>query len=51
MDGDINNSPYDILDDIARIDEIFFNEKIEFGNFKNSTKNDSSALITGRVTQ
>lgn len=51
MDGDTENSPYDILDDIARIDEIFFNEAIGFGDFKNSTKNDSSALITGRVTQ
>ncbi len=51
MDGDINNSPYDILDDVARIDEIFFNDPIGFGDFKNSTKNDASALITGRVAQ
>lgn len=51
MDGDVDNSPYDILDDIARIDEIFFNDPIGFGDFRNSTKNDSSALITGRVTQ
>ena len=25
-DGDTDNSPYDLLDDIRRIDEIFFRE-------------------------
>ncbi|MCB9806847.1 hypothetical protein H6768_03025 [Candidatus Peribacteria bacterium] len=29
-DGDVDNSPYDLLDDIRRIDEIFFREAPEF---------------------
>ncbi len=50
-DGDVNNSPYDLLDDIRRIDEIFFKEAPEFGDYRNTSKNDSSALITGQVQQ
>jgi len=50
-DGDTTNSPYDLLDDIRRIDEIFFREAPAFGSYKNTSKQDSSALITGQVKQ
>ena len=48
-DGDTDNSPYDLLDDIRRIDEIFFREAPEFGPYKNTRSEDASALITGKV--
>ena len=50
-DGDTDNSPYDLLDDIRRIDEIFFREAPWFGDYKNTSKWDASALITGQVQQ
>jgi hypothetical protein len=48
-DGDTDNSPYDLLDDIRRIDEIFFREAPEFGEYKNTSADDAAALITGKV--
>ena len=50
-DGDTTNSPYDLMDDVRRIDAIFFRETPDKWTYKNTTKNDSSALITGRVQQ
>lgn len=47
-DGDSNNSPYDLLDDIRRIDEVFFREAPMFWPYKNTSKTDASALITGQ---
>ncbi len=47
-DGDTNNSPYDLLDDIRKIDEIFFREVPEFWDYKNTSQNDASGIITGR---
>ncbi len=51
FDGDTKNSPYDLLDDLRRIDEIFFRTAPDFGDYKNSSKDDASALITGQVKQ
>ena len=51
FDGDTKNSPYDLLDDLRRIDEIFFRSAPAFGDYKNSSKDDASALITGQVKQ
>lgn len=51
FDGDTKNSPYDLLDDLRRIDEIFFRSAPSFGDYKNSNKDDASALITGQVKQ
>ena len=48
-DGNTDNSPYDLLDDLRRIDEIFFREAPEFGDYKNTGSEDASALITGKV--
>lgn len=48
-DGNTDNSPYDLLDDIRRIDEIFFREAPEFGSYTNNTSEDASALITGKI--
>ena len=49
-DGNTDNSPYDLLDDIRRIDEIFFREAPEFGEYSNTSSEDASALITGKVS-
>lgn len=49
-DGNTDNSPYDLLDDIRRIDEIFFREAPEFGGYSNTSSEDASALITGKVS-
>jgi hypothetical protein len=49
-DGNTDNSPYDLLDDIRRIDEIFFREAPEFGEYSNTSSDDASALITGKVS-
>jgi hypothetical protein len=46
-DGDEENSPYDLLADIRAIDEIFFREAPEFGNYKNTSSEEASQLITG----
>lgn len=51
FDGDITNSPYDLLEDLRRIDEIFFRTAPAYGDYKNSSKDDVSALITGQVKQ
>jgi len=48
-DGNTDNSPYDLLDDIRRIDEIFFREAPKFGDYTNNTSEDASALITGKI--
>lgn len=48
-DGNTDNSPYDLLDDIRRIDEIFFREAPEFGDYKNTSSEDAAALITGKI--
>lgn len=48
-DGNTDNSPYDLLDDIRRIDEIFFREAPEFGSYSNNNSEDASALITGKI--
>lgn len=50
-DGDRENSPYDLLDDIRRIDEIFFRDAPAYGDYKNTSKQDSEALITGQLRQ
>ena len=46
-DGDVENSPYDLLADIRSIDEIFFREPPEYGQYKNSSSDETSQLITG----
>jgi hypothetical protein len=46
-DGDEENSPYDLLADIRAIDEIFFREAPEFGNYKNTSSEEAPQLITG----
>ena len=51
FDGDTTNSPYDLLDDVRRIDQIFFRNSPAYGDYKNTSKNDVSALITGQVKQ
>ncbi len=48
-DGNTDNSPYDLMDDIRRIDEIFFREVPEFWSYKNTSANDAPALITGQL--
>lgn len=50
FDGDTTNSPYDLLDDLRRIDEIFFRKAPSYGDYTNSSK-DASALITGQIKQ
>jgi hypothetical protein len=50
-DGDLNNSPYDLLEDVRRIDAIFFREPPAYGDYKNTSKDDASALITGQAHQ
>lgn len=46
-DGDVENSPYDLLADIQSIDEIFFRDPPEYGPYKNSSSDEASQLITG----
>lgn len=48
-DGNRDNSPYDLMDDVRRIDEIFFREAPEFGEYTNTSSDDAGALITGRI--
>lgn len=48
-DGNTDNSPYDLMDDVRRIDEIFFREVPGFGSYKNTSANDAPALITGQL--
>lgn len=50
-DGDIENSPYDLLEDVRRIDAIFFRDPPWFGDYKNTSKSDSTALITWQIQQ
>lgn len=51
FDGDVDNSPYDLLDDVRRIDDIFFRDAPAYGDYKNTSKQDASALITGQARQ
>ena len=47
-DGNTDNSPYDLLDDIRRIDEIFFREAPEFGKYTNNSSEGIFGLISGQ---
>lgn len=49
-DESLANSPYDLMDDRRRIDEIFFREAPEFGKYLNTNAEDAPALITGHVS-
>ncbi len=49
FDGNTSNSPYDIMDDIRRIDEIFFKEVPNFWSYKNNSSSEVSGLITGKT--
>lgn len=51
FDGDVDNSPYDLLDDVRRIDDIFFRDAPAYGDYKNTSKQDANALITGQARQ
>lgn len=47
-DGNTDNSPYDLLDDIRRIDEIFFREAPKFGKYTNNSSEGIFGLISGK---
>lgn len=45
LDGDIENSPYDLLDDIRNIDKIFFRLLPKLWSYKNTSEDDQEDLI------
>lgn len=47
-DWNTDNSPYDLLDDIRRIDEIFFREAPKFGKYTNTSSDGIFSLISGK---
>lgn len=48
VDGDLTNSPYDIMDDVQKILKLLFNDPPQYAGYVNTMQNDASGLITGR---
>ncbi len=47
-DGDIENAPYDLIDDMKKVLWLLFQDAPEYEGYTNTMQNDASGLITGR---